>query len=616
MCGIIGTYNHKIKKELFNECSKRLSHRGPDGDGYWEDSLVQLGHRRLSIIDLSSNGSQPMLYDNGRYVISYNGEIYNYLELKKELQKLRCSFVSESDTEVIVAAYKMWGPSCLLKFNGMFAIAIWDSIKKELFLARDRFGVKPLYYYKKENEFAIAFASEMKALVPMIDNPSFCKQLLHNKDSMLSYEGTDKCLVNEISRFPAASYALINEKGMSLTQWWNTMDHLIDVPKDYNEQVELFRDLFVSACKLRMRSDVNIGTALSGGIDSSAVISTMAYVAKHETCTSAPQWQNAYVATFGDSPIDERKYAKKVVDHLGISSNYITISPDKFWINMSDDLYWFEDVYLTPPYPMMMLYSEMRKNNTLVTIDGHGADELFCGYDMAIPRAFLDAGFNLYKAREVANTYLDIFSEDGQNLVNLQPKWFKLYVDHMIFHLANAIKGRGTSCKVFGKKVGYLNALLYEESHTTVLPTLLRNYDRYSMRSGVEIRMPFLDHRIVEFAFSIGWQSKIRNGYTKSIIRDAMNGIMPTEIIQRKPKVGFSSPLLEWFRGPLRDDINDLLTTQEFVQSDLIDVAKARILSKKVQEDPNATQLDAEDLWMAIQPYFWEKFFWERAKSI
>jgi asparagine synthase (glutamine-hydrolysing) len=282
MCGITGIWNfdgNDIPKEKLKSFNDSLSHRGPDGDGLYIDSVshIGLGHRRLSILDLSERGAQPMSYLNGRYQIVYNGEVFNFIELKNELLALGYTFASDTDTEVIIAAYDAWGTSALLKMNGMWAFAIWDMQKKELFIARDRFGIKPLYYNFRPG-VSLAFASETIAFDSL---DGFKKEF---DEKLLSYavqkpfnlEGYGYTIYKGIYSLLPGHYAVIRSEDKKIHQkrWWNTLDNKIQVPDTYEKRVKLFRDMFINSCNLRLRSDVSIGTALSGGVDSSAVYST------------------------------------------------------------------------------------------------------------------------------------------------------------------------------------------------------------------------------------------------------------------------------------------------------------------------------------------------------
>jgi asparagine synthase (glutamine-hydrolysing) len=594
MCGILGVVG-KINNEQFEYALSKLQHRGPDGYGVWYDDGISLGHRRLSIIDLSENGKQPMLFEN-RYVITFNGEIYNYIEIKNELKNLGYSFRSSSDTEVILAAYDKWGEKCFTRFNGMWALAIWDKKDKKLFLSRDRLGKKPLFYAFIPGGFA--FASEMKSLYPLLGSVEKNIPVIQEAiRDVFSYESTDKCLIKGINRFPAASHGTLHNGKLSIEKYWAVLDEPTPVLKTYEEQVEYLRYLFLDACKIRMRSDVQIGTALSGGLDSTATITAMAHVANEQNLagnTFGSDWQHAYVATFPGSEIDEQAYAKRVVDYLGIGATYITIDPlmniDKIFYYT----YMFEELYLTSPIPFIQLYNNVKSKGTTVTLDGHGSDELFAGYPFQFTKAINDALPNPMAVHRILQTYRNTLLKKNSYLYDAGT------------HMYNAVIAYLKEQKRFSN-LDFLNNVLYRSTFETILPTLLRNYDRYSMINGVEIRMPFLDYRIVNFAFSIPWDSKIRNGYSKAIVRDSIIPFAPEDIVYRKSKIGFNSPFSEWLKGPLNTWINDEISSTDFKHSELIDQNDVINRIRNIETNDNASFMDGENAWKAFMPYIWEK---------
>ena len=620
MCGIYGALNHKTDRGLAERCLDTLIHRGPDAGRIWQDEEtgVTLGHRRLAILDLSEKGTQPMSYMGGRYMLVFNGEIYNFIEIRKELEEAGYSFETDTDSEVVMAAYDRWREGCLDRFNGMWAFAIWDREKKECFLSRDRFGVKPLYYTclngRKEE---IAFASEMKALMPMMDDIRINRKIVTDPERIVYYESTEECVIEDIKRFPAGSYAYVDAEGMRIKRFWNTLDHLIDVPKTYEEQCSYMRELFLDACRLRMRSDVTIGTALSGGLDSSAVICAMAHLAKEDPDARMNRdWQHAYVAAFPGTAMDETGYARKVTDFLDISSSFVTIDPKKAIDKLDDYIYLFEDVYLTSPIPMMLLYGALRADGTTVTIDGHGADELFGGYTFDLLNALDDAASKEEK-NWVYTAYMDSFPDDDSNIAlkeRSRGAVHRLYMKRRIKGKLRSLMSPDADYKRVraGGDIRYesmdtLNKILYASSHENILPTLLRNYDRYSMSNSVEIRMPFMDYRIVTFAMSLPWQSKLHGGYSKSVIRDAMALYMPRDIAYRKTKIGFNTPIVEWMKGPLKDYFTDVISSDAFRNCDLIDPVRVRSMAEHVINDPGATFTEGEECWSALYPYLWER---------
>ncbi|MDP5230862.1 MAG: asparagine synthase (glutamine-hydrolyzing) [Cellulophaga sp.] len=607
MCGILGTVPF-TPYDTFKPALDTLYHRGPDSFGIESiDHEVTLGHRRLSILDLSESGHQPMKNDDGRYMIVFNGEIFNFLEIKAELLAKGHSFRSTSDTEVLIKAYIQWGKDCVLKFNGMWAFALWDANTKELFVSRDRYGKKPFFYAQVDGKFI--FASEMKAIFPFLKQREVSEDFHWMKNNIFFYEATDKCLIKGIKRFPAGHSGTYKEGKLTMYRYWNTLDHLVEVPNTYEEQVEKFRELFMDACKLRMRADVTIGTALSGGLDSSATISAMAHLAKNNNSYSK-DWQHAFVASFPGTPLDESKYAKKVTDHLGIGATFVDIEPLKHWHKLDEYFYLFEDLYITSPLPMIMLYESVKKNGVTVTLDGHGADEMLSGYQQGNLEALWDARFSPSKTKDILNIYKEGLNEDTVQYDH--PNMTKLYAAFMSKKMAK---------KALGKKMPSLDnqhpnfkkldnhaQYLYAMFHENILPTLLRNYDRYAMINGVEIRMPFMDHRIVSFVNSLPYSSKIGNGYTKRIVRDALDPYMPKDITWRKTKVGFSSPIVDWMQNDLKEWFMDTINETSFLQSDLVTSPKElKIRMSQIVEGKNNSFDEAQKCWSEFSPYLWEK---------
>lgn len=611
MCGIIGTIP-TTERNFFENALNTLYHRGPDGYGVETiNNDITLGHRRLSIIDLTSNGSQPMLSESNRYCIVFNGEIYNFLEIRKKLEKKGHKFKSHSDTEVLLCSFIEWGEECVLEFNGMWAFAIWDSHKKKLFLSRDRFGKKPLFYSFVNGKFI--FASEMKAIYPFLPEVKASNDFRWMKNNTFLYEGTDKCLVDGIKRFPIGHNGIYKDGNLSFKRYWNTLDHLVTIPETYEAQVEKFRELFFDACKIRMRSDVAIGTALSGGLDSSATISAMAHLSKGQIDYGKKDWQHAFVASFPGTPMDESKYAKIVTDHIGINSNFIDINPLKYWENIDDHFYMFEELYITSPIPMLMTYDAVKVHGTKVTLDGHGADELFNGYSHILD-ALVDAGTNINKVQEILNIHKSTIEDFSQTkeLNNIQ-----IYLGYYFKKVLKKILGKSPSSLDAKhpnfQKLDNFSKELYVIFHQTILPTLLRNYDRYSMANSVEIRMPFMDHRIVSFVNSIPLSSKFGGGYTKKLIRDAMNPYMPEEITWRKSKIGFNSPIVDWMQGDLKEWFLDTVHDKAFLECSLIDNPIS--IQKKTLEITNKksnSYIDAERNWAKLNPYLWEKAILKR----
>lgn len=598
MCGILGAIP-KADENRFKESLDKIAHRGPDAAGILHLPDISLGHRRLAILDLTESGTQPMNSRDGRYIIIYNGEIYNYLEIKAELEQEGAIFTTNTDTEVVLAAFIYWKEHCLLKFNGMWSFAIWDCYEKKLFLSRDRFGKKPLFYIHDNEKFV--FASEMKSLIPFLSKVRPHKNFNQMRELPFNYEKTEDCLIEGIKRFPAGSFGILQSLKLKITRYWNTLDHLITPASNYDDQVEEFRELFLDACKIRLRSDVPIGTALSGGLDSSATIAISTFLAKKHT-HSLPK---AFVASFPDSSIDETFYAQKVVKHLNIESKFIKIEPLTQWDNIIKYIYLTEELYITSPIPMLMTYQSIKNSGVSVTLDGHGADELFSGYGH-VRTAYLDVQMN-YKS--ISEIYRTLHNEKGT--------FSKIISEYLLTNVKERSKKylnlgvNSTDCKHLNfKALDHFTRDLYIIFHETILPTLLRNYDRYSMANSVEIRMPFMDHRIVSYVFSLGYHSKIKNTYTKSLIRDAISPYLPEEITYRKTKFGFNSPFHEWIKGPLKQYFLDTIHSSSFLNAELLPNSKdlANMIIKFIH-DNKCNYADGEKIWQNFQPFLWEQAF-------
>ncbi len=611
MCGIAAVYNLNISQDLFSDCLDRMAHRGPDDRGIWYDDKCLIGHRRLAILDMSPKGHQPMTSKDERYILSYNGEVYNYVELRNELESKGYVFEGNSDTEVVLASFCEWQEKCLDRFNGMWAFVIYDRLERRLFVARDRFGVKPLFYASTANGFM--FASEMKALIPMLEKVTPNMDLVGKRDDILRYEVTEQTLINEISRIKAGSYAWVEEGHITICKWWDTLKNTIaDIPDDYEEQVEMFRELFLDACRIRMRSDVAIGTALSGGIDSSSTICSMDRIAKSPGYNADTDYRHAFAAVFPNTKLDESYYSDIVAEHLGIPYSKIVIDPQEALESMERDIYRFEEIYYTCPAPMLQLYSSLRKENVLVTLDGHGADELFGGYENDILYALPDAS-GREEIMHIMDTWYQTYpdgwmSRDASSVKRkAQYRFYVEYVVKKILGLPGHGGYKGGALREDFNKLDNLEKCLFNETHNETLPTLLRNYDHYSMANSVEIRMPFMDYRIVCFAFSIGWRSKLNGKYTKSIVRDAMRGIVPDEVLDRRTKIGFNAPVVEWMKGEWREWISDTIYSTGFGNCNLINSKKIRDEYQKVLNSDGYEWDRAITVWVAINTYLWEK---------
>ena len=598
MCGIAGLWNFQrcdIQGPEFDRFLDSLKHRGPDGRGvkHFDSDRLWLGHRRLAVLDVSPAGAQPMADPEGRYWVTYNGEIYNFLEIRGELVAKGHKFRGHSDTEVLLAAFREWGEDCQFRFNGMWAFAIWDRLNRTLFLSRDRFGIKPLQYLATQDFFA--FASELKAFLHLeqcrfeIDE----EVLASTVRNMIGLEGTDKTWLKGVSRLPGGHCMTVSSSGkINIRRWWDTLASLPSTPRKYGERVEVFRDLFFDACRIRMRSDVPLATSLSGGLDSSAVFGTLHRLGQDPTFSK--DWQRAFIAGFKDSGIDERDYALKVVNHVKAQAVITEMEESAFCLAVEDIVYQFEEVNSVLLAGLLLNYRAMRDQGVVVSLDGHGADECLGGYHFIVQNEMYNAVARLRAGRflDLRKTFVGFAG--GSNPI--EPMSLRAAARYALKYSEPAMIirrrflrwegspqaiGRAPMTELLGtagfdedpryQALSNLGKSLYVYFHYTVLPSILRNFDRASMANAIETRMPFMDWRLVTYIFALPDDVKIGHGFAKRILRDAMRGVVPDDIRLRTNKIGFTSPMGRWVAGGLRSLVEDTLGSDGFKSSNLFD---------------------------------------------
>jgi asparagine synthase (glutamine-hydrolysing) len=611
MCGISGILNIKsggVNLDILKKMNNAINHRGPDGEGYWisKDGHIGFGHKRLSILDLSDKGKQPMSYANGRYQITYNGEIFNFIELREILELNSYKFQSDTDTEVILAAYDFWGKDCLKHFNGMWAFAIWDEVEQEMFLARDHFGIKPLYYsYQPGLRFVFGSETIQFKYLDRFNRSFNERNLVSCIINPYYQEGEGVTIFNDINSVLPGHFIILKHGQIRQIRWWNTLEYDIEIPINYDDQIDKFRSLFFDSTKLRLRSDVAIASALSGGVDSSSVYATLHYLNSlddHKVKRLPDDWSKAFVASFPGTTQDETAYAKSVVAHVKGNAIYWEQQKGDLASEIINYTKKFDAVYNTPIHILSKIYELMRQHGIIVSMDGHGVDEMMFGY----PGLQLDVALHQFNekdnhyADDLIDTYANLFPVDlynskvehgrnevygyksndsGNNKLNkllryfLKPKspqqndWIK----------QGAIKNQIGFSLNRGKFATDYEFDLFKQFHYSPLPAILRNFDKASMMSGVEIRMPFMDHRLVSFIFKLPIQAKLGDGYTKRILRDSMKGILPDIIRTRKTKIGFSAPLKEWIDGPLKEFSLDITHSSSFNSSSIWNGGKIAI---------------------------------------
>ena len=624
MCGIGGIIGKRSSRSA-KKIIEKLLHRGPDSNNFWisdeGECPVTICHTRLSIIDLSDDGSQPFFSDDRRYVLVFNGEIYNYIELKKELQKKGCLFKTRTDTEVLLKGLIFEGPEFQLRCNGMWAFCLWDRKLNKALFGRDRFGIKPLYYYQKEGLFI--FGSEMKSITPFIKKFETSNNIDSLTKSIFNYESTEECVIKGIKRLKAGHYLIFDNKNIIIKRYWNTLDHIEFANNKYEEQVEEWKYLFLDSVRLRMRSDVAIGSALSGGLDSSSVVAAMNYISnQNEKKSFCDDWQHVFCSSFPGSINDETKWAEKVADNLSLTLNKLIYKPSSYPFSLEESMAMVEDPYLTLPLPMLFTYREIKKNGINVTLDGHGSDELFSGYGH-IKKA-ISLRINRERIKELIaiedSLNSGIFSPNEKKL---KRKWVKYTLQNIIqdglfdsykrlcnlpgnlfnrFRLSPSYFDHELHKHPVYIEMDSFNQVLFDLFHHSFLPTLLRNYDKYSMASGVEVRMPFMDWRLVCNSFSLPTESKLGGTFTKRIQRDSLKKILLDDIRLRRDKIGWNAPSHDWFKNFLKSEIDAILRNNK----------NSKYFNKSCKEwnyfhnIKKPTFEDGHKTWMILLPLIWE----------
>ncbi len=571
MCGIAGFIQYKQfvpdAAGLLKKMGQAIFHRGPDAGDYYHDDQVGLCHRRLSIIDLSEAGAQPMKSASGRYVIVYNGEIYNFQDYRQELEADGVRFRGSSDTEVLLALYEKYGRECLSKLNGMFALAIWDLQQKSLFLARDRLGKKPLYYYQKDGQFI--FASEIKSIlcVPEVDRsvrPDAVMDFFHYQ-----YVPDPKSIFSSVHKLPPGHWMNVTQDGIETGCYWDVSfgrQHTGSREQIHEELIELIDD----SVRMRMISDVPLGAFLSGGVDSSAVVGMMAKNSSDPVTTCA--------IGFNDKKYDEVAFAEKVAHQFGTNHHELTVQ-EKVEAHLVEIARIFDEPFSDPSFVPTYFVSKLARSMVTVALAGDGGDENFAGYSKYINDQFE----NKLRGSIPSVVRQSLLSGLSKNLVNskvhlarragslmhslsVEPsRAFFLSNSFFRTHLWNSLATESFKGELNGYDVSQVTRDYYQNADTDdhlskILYTDIKSYlpgdilvkvDRMSMANSLETRAPLLDYRVVEFAASIPSTMKIENKQGKSVLKTALEGFLTDETLYRK-KMGFSVPLASWLRSEIR----------------------------------------------------------------
>jgi len=570
MCGIAGfslfNYQEGTKNEL-DAMGQAIFHRGPDAGGCYLDEHIGLCHRRLSILDLSEAGNQPMFSADGNLVIVFNGEIYNFLELRKELEAEGIQFKSHTDTEVILALYAREGTQCLDKLNGMFAFALWDKTKQELFIARDRLGKKPLYYFSHNGRFA--FGSEIKAILALENIPREIRLDAVYDFFAYQYVPDPKSIFKHIHKLPPAHYMLLNKDGFTLSEYWDLSFKNTSRDSEETHKSQL-KALLEKVTKQRMISDVPLGAFLSGGVDSSGVVAMMAEVSETpvKTCTIG----------FDHKDFNEADFARDIAEKYHTEHHEYTVRQ-----NVADRLEhiasFFDEPFADPSLVPTYFVSELARKAVTVALAGDGGDEMFAGYEKysvddvenklrnkfpeairksVFPRVAKLAGRIPGTVGKKAKSLLTSLSHDPAmgfyitNSMMTDEMWHSLVKEDVATQLAGYHPSLYT-LDMYNKADGpdHLSKILYTDIKTYMTGDILVKVDRMSMANSLEVRAPILDYQVAEFAATLPSSQKYRDGEKKYLLKEVFKPFIPDSLLYRK-KMGFSTPLDEWFRGELK----------------------------------------------------------------
>jgi asparagine synthase (glutamine-hydrolysing) len=578
MCGIAGILHQdptrRVDRDTLRRITGALSHRGPDGEGFYEDGNIGLGHRRLAIIDLAT-GSQPMRSADGNVVLVFNGEIYNYLELRGELRSLGHNFVTTSDTEVIIAAYQQWGFDCQQKFNGMWAFALWDSRYKQLFLSRDRIGEKPLHYSLQDGTFV--FGSEIKSLLAYRSDYKPATELL-NVYLSLGYVPAPYTFYSGISRLQPGHYLIVRDGRVQDCTYWDLpviteSDMRTDTERIYSE----FEECFFDSVKLRMRSDVPFGAFLSGGLDSASVVAAMSEQ------RSLPV--ETFTIGFADRAFDERHLAKEVAERFGTNHHQEVAAPEMFDDSLEKVLLHFDEPFGDASAIPVGLVSGIARQHVTMVLTGDGGDEVLSGYTnyvtekltkryAAVPAAIRrgvysgtsllaklargNARYRLNRAERFLKLADSSHSQRAlAKMSTLGPSSIRKLIPESVpqIPIKDYFSGALASCPFTD---GFYRQM-YFNLKVSLPDDMLAKVDRMSMAHSLEARVPFLDHRLVELTYQVHKDVKMPGLRRKELLRRTVGRHLPPSLL-KAPKMPFSVPLREWFK---QNDFNERLRSLE-----------------------------------------------------
>lgn len=622
MCGITGIYNFKtltqIDRAIIQNMNDVIKYRGPDDDGIYIDNEIGLGHRRLSIIDLSSAGHQPLSNEDDTIWLVFNGEIYNYIELIPELQAKGHVFKSQTDSEVIIHAYEEYGIDCVSKFNGMFAFAIWDQNKKRLLLARDRLGVKPLYYAL--NSEGIVFASEIKSILqhpwhkhPEADNAAIYDYI---NDGYLTGNRT---LFREVNKINPGCLMVIENSELKEHVYWKLQFAPISSEISEKDYIEKLRELIIDSIKIRLRSDVPVGFHLSGGLDSSAIVSITNKIFNVKPRT--------FSLRFNESMFDENKFISIVKDDIDTEHKEIMPDIEKHFPEKLREIVYLSDEPIDGPSVLAKyeINKFIKENGITVALTGQGADEILGGYKRFLyqyikqlqnPKMFKYFLKNINSGSLMTNLidHGSLFTHDLKNIITKLFKYNSQEFKTSLFNhdILNLVNQNNTNLNYYQNlypeaeldKYSNLSKCMHYET-TNYLQSLLHSEDRTGMGISLETRTPFVDYRLVELTATIPDYFKLKNLSTKHLLREAMKGILPEPIRLRKDKKGFPTPASRWFRTSQKKFLEDIIFSTELNNRGIFNRDYLKMLFNEHQKGMDHTF----KLWYILSLEIWFREF-------
>ncbi|PKR82016.1 asparagine synthase (glutamine-hydrolyzing) [Brumimicrobium salinarum] len=557
MCGITGIVNRRanVKAETLEKMTQSISHRGSDAKSCFLNSTKTcgLGHRRLSIIDLSDSANQPMHSDDRNFSIVYNGELYNFDELKKELVNQNIEFSTDSDTEVVLKSFIHWGPACVERFNGMFAFAIWNEAKEELYLFRDRLGIKPLYYAWHAETFY--FASELKAITPFIRKDKWNEKAIQHY-FRLGYIPAPLTIYQDVKKLDEGSYLHLEKADLTIHKYWSIESKIEkEVFSDEHQAKKKLHDLLKSSVAYQLKSDVPFGVFLSGGIDSSVIAAVAQSIAKKPIST--------YSIGFKEATFDESKYAKQIAEKLGTDHHEFIVSHQEVQQLVEEIPTWYDEPFADASALPTFLISKKARQKVKMVLTGDGGDEQFMGYGMY---TWADRLTTLKTLRWLIKKVLSVSSKENHNRAS---QYFNFKEDeHLPSHIfsvdqgffnTHQLKNNFTfsdtySPLILEKTKRRLKVSEQQSFHDLkyYLPgDLLTKVDRASMQNQLEARVPLLDHRLVEFSLNLDEKLKRKNGGSKYLLKEVLFEYLSPKLFDR-PKWGFGIPLNLWLKQELK----------------------------------------------------------------